>query len=144
MSGGTQVGRVVTHRGQEFEEKHEKVTSKDQQEIYRGIFHDRVEKALHTTNTHKTSMSRRIYDNEEGRDVFSEGVGRCDADAERREGTYHTLANARKISLWRSPSLEYTELVLVERKVWDYHHFRNWGLPRKLPSKTGEKGHTRS
>ena len=55
--GGTQVGQVVTHRGKEFEEDYKKVTSKDHQEIYGGIFNDRVEKVLHTVSTHKTSMS---------------------------------------------------------------------------------------
>jgi hypothetical protein len=49
-----------------------------------------------------------------------------------------------KANFGGSPMLEYTELVLIERKVWDHHHFRNWYLPQIFPSKTVEKGHTRS
>ena len=66
-----------THRGEKFKENHENVTGKYRQEIHRGFFNDRVEKALHTADTHTTSISRRIYDDEEDRDVFNERVGRC-------------------------------------------------------------------
>jgi len=82
MSGGAQVNQVVTHWGSEFEENHKNVTGKDQQEISGSIFNDRVEKATHPVNTHSTSMSHRIYNNEKGRAVFTEGVGCCNTDTE--------------------------------------------------------------
>jgi len=82
MSGGTQVNQVVTHRGSKFEENHENVTGKDQQEIYCGVFNNRVDKATHPMGTHRTSISRRIYNNEEGRAIFTEGVGCCNVDTE--------------------------------------------------------------
>jgi len=61
---------VVTHGGKKFEENDENVNSKDQQEISSGILNDRVEEAPHTASTHNTPMSRRIYDNQEGRGIF--------------------------------------------------------------------------
>ena len=82
MSGGTQVNQVVTHGGSKFEENHENVTGKDQQEIYCGVFNNRVDKATYPVNTHRTSISRRIYDDEEGRAVFTEGVDCCNTDTE--------------------------------------------------------------
>ena len=58
MSGGTQVGQMVTHRGKKLEENHKKLTNKYYQEIYGSIFNNLVKKALHTVSTHKTPMSR--------------------------------------------------------------------------------------
>ena len=54
MSGGKRADEMVTHKGEKFEENHENVNSKDQQEVYRGISNDRVEEALHTAGTHAT------------------------------------------------------------------------------------------
>jgi len=70
MRGGTQVGQMVTHRSNKFEDNDENVNSKDQQEISGGIFDDRVEKALHTASTHKTPTSHRMHDDEKGRGIF--------------------------------------------------------------------------
>jgi len=82
MSGGTQVNQVVTHGGSKFEENHENVTGKNQQEIHCGVFNNRIDNATHLANTDRTSISRRIYDDEEGRAVFTEGVGCCNVDTE--------------------------------------------------------------
>ena len=85
MSGRIQVKQVVTHGGKKLEENYKNVTGKYQQEIYCGISNDSVEKVAHPVNTHSTSMSRRVYDDEECRAVFNEGVGCCNVDTERKE-----------------------------------------------------------
>ena len=100
MSGGTQVNQVVTHGGSKFEENYKNVAGKDQQEIYCGISNNRVKKATDPVNTHNTSMSRRVYDNEEGRAVFNEGVGCCNVDTERKENNVpYTSESPAKVTL---------------------------------------------
>lgn len=87
VSGGKQVGRVVTHRREKFKENPKKVASKNYQEIRGGTSNNIIQKARHAVSAHKTLIFCRIYDNEESQRVFNkEGVGGCDMDTERLEG----------------------------------------------------------
>ena len=64
VSGGTQINTVITHGCKNVEEKRNKVSGGENQEINGGILEDLAEKSRHTTNTGKTShvKSCGIYD----------------------------------------------------------------------------------
>ena len=70
------INTVIIHRCKDFEEKKEKVASGENQEICGGVLEDLVEKARHTANTGKTSITTYcgIRNDEQGQDVFDEEV----------------------------------------------------------------------
>ena len=77
MSGGTQISTVITHGCKNFEEKKEKVTSRENQEIRGGALEDLVDNARRTTTAGKASiMFRGIYDEKQGQGICgAEGIG---------------------------------------------------------------------
>lgn len=66
MSEGAQIDWAVTHRRKKFEKNQKQVARKDDQEIHAGALNDIVEKVRHAMETHIPSISRRVYDNDEG------------------------------------------------------------------------------
>ena len=78
MNGGTQINTVITHGCKDLEEEKEKVASRQNQEIHRGILADLAKKARRATNTGKTPTVtfRGIYNDKQGQGVFdTEGIG---------------------------------------------------------------------
>ena len=124
MRGRDQSGRVVTHRCENFKEDHKKMASKYHHEIHRGILKDFVENALQTMSTDETAMSGRIYDNEEGRTIFSE-EGLAAAMQRLKRGKEHTVQQRKrhKDDFTGSPPRELAKLVLIEREVRKHDSF---------------------
>ena len=132
---------MITHGCKNFEEKKKNVTGRENQEICGGVLADLFEKARHTANTGKISMTfRGIYDSKQGQGVFNpEEVGCRGIDSGKQK---ERTVRQRKYDidhLFVSPYLESTEVVLIEREVGNYHCFRYLGCLRSLLQRDGRE-----
>lgn len=143
MGGGTHINKVATHRCKKFKENHKKFAGEYRQEIRGGILKNPVEEARHTSNIYRASISYIVYDEEEGRPIFSEkGVDYRYSDAEGRKRPHHTPEKAWRTQSHRLSIVERDRIGTPRKVIEEVPMLLGSGFTSDIPLKGGGGEHT--